>query len=85
MIKNGLLHIIYHLFALCRLYLQLFYTAYIFVASGSQKHADLASADAIRGTCLDMCPERERYIREERRRLNNYEMIPGTEVVIIST
>ncbi|KAK3581304.1 hypothetical protein CHS0354_033043 [Potamilus streckersoni] len=33
------------------------------------------------GTCPDMCPERERYYREESRRLSVYEMIPGTENV----
>ncbi|KAL3853116.1 hypothetical protein ACJMK2_016691 [Sinanodonta woodiana] len=33
------------------------------------------------GTCLDMCPERERYYREETRRLSVYEMTAGTENV----
>ncbi|XP_045166422.2 germinal-center associated nuclear protein-like isoform X2 [Mercenaria mercenaria] len=31
------------------------------------------------GTCPDMCPEKERYDREDKRQLSYYEIIPGTE------
>lgn len=48
-------------------------------ALGSQKQTDLATAKAIKGTCQDMCPEKERYMREDRRRLSYYEIIPGTD------
>ncbi|ESP01125.1 hypothetical protein LOTGIDRAFT_139852, partial [Lottia gigantea] len=34
------------------------------------------------GTCPDMCPEKERYDRQETRRLSIYEMIPGTENIV---
>ena len=33
------------------------------------------------GTCTDMCPEKERYMREDRRQLSVYEIIPGTDIV----
>ena len=29
-----------------------------------------------------MCPEKERYDREDKRRLSYYEMIPGTENIV---
>jgi len=41
------------------------------------KQSDLSTARAVRGSCPDMCPEQERYIREERRRVHAYEMVPG--------
>ena len=43
---------------------------------GSKKRANLATAEIPTGTCPDMCPERERYVREEQRRLSVYEMLP---------
>lgn len=46
---------------------------------GSKKQADLATAKAFVGSCTDMCPEKERYDREEKRRLHNYEVLQGTE------
>ena len=49
--------------------------------SGSKKQSDLATAKAFVGTCTDMCPEKERYDREEKRRLHNYEVLQGTEGV----
>ncbi|XP_050414812.1 germinal-center associated nuclear protein isoform X2 [Patella vulgata] len=49
--------------------------------SGDKKKSDLATAKAFTGTCPDMCPEKERYDRQETRRLSIYEMIPGTENV----
>ena len=39
------------------------------------------TAKAFVGTCTDMCPEKERYDREEKRRLHNYEVLQGTEGV----
>ncbi|KAJ8301861.1 hypothetical protein KUTeg_020848 [Tegillarca granosa] len=45
----------------------------------SQKSKSMTS-QAFYGTCPDMCPERERYDREEKRRLHVYEIIPGTDV-----
>lgn len=55
----------------------------LFVALGASghKHADLATAKVLRGTCPDMCPEKERYVREDRRRLAVYEILPGTDLV----
>lgn len=41
---------------------------------------DLATAGAIRGTCMDMCPEKERYLRQARRRLTIYEIHPESDV-----
>ena len=29
-----------------------------------------------------MCPEKERYDREDKRRLSYYEMVPGTENIV---
>lgn len=39
----------------------------------------LADATALVGTCLDMCPEKERYDREEQRDLSVFEILAGTE------
>lgn len=33
------------------------------------------------GTCPDMCPEKERYFREDKRRLSIYEVVPGQDIV----
>ncbi len=49
-----------------------------------KKHADLETAKTLRGTCEDMCPEKERWVREDRRRLSAYEIIPGTDLVSYS-
>lgn len=38
---------------------------------------------ALKGTCLDMCPEKERYSRAEKRRLAFYEMLNSEDKVII--
>jgi len=35
----------------------------------------------IKGTCYDMCPEKERYSRAEKRRLASYEILAGYEKV----
>lgn len=55
-------------------------TLFVFI-TGSKKQADLATAKAFVGSCMDMCPEKERYDREEKRRLHNYEVLQGTEGV----
>ena len=56
---------------------------HIFLALGldKKKHADLKTAKKLKGTCQDMCPEKERYVREDRRRLSVWEMVPGTDMV----
>lgn len=33
------------------------------------------------GTCPDMCPEKERYMRETRNQLSSFEVVPETEKV----
>ncbi|GFO23229.1 mcm3 minichromosome maintenance deficient 3associated protein [Plakobranchus ocellatus] len=43
-----------------------------------RRQSDLASAKAFTGTCEDMCAEKERYYREDIRRLALYEVIPST-------
>ncbi|XP_048454634.1 germinal-center associated nuclear protein [Rhincodon typus] len=45
------------------------------------KRTELEKAKAIVGTCLDMCPEKERYMRETRYQLSSFETIPGTDKV----
>ncbi|XP_064632877.1 germinal-center associated nuclear protein-like [Lineus longissimus] len=47
---------------------------------GIQKVSRLEKAQAVIGTCPDMCPEKERYMREDRRRLSVFEMVPGTNI-----
>lgn len=46
--------------------------------SGSSKSTTLI------GTCLDMCPEKERYSRAEKRRLASYELLISYEKVDIN-
>ncbi|XP_062617863.1 germinal-center associated nuclear protein-like [Saccostrea cucullata] len=46
---------------------------------GPKKQSDLATARAFVGTCTDMCPEKERYDREEKRRLHPYEVLQTSE------
>ncbi|XP_054842961.1 germinal-center associated nuclear protein [Eublepharis macularius] len=43
------------------------------------KRTDLAQTFI--GTCPDMCPEKERYMRETRNQLSIFEVIPGTDKV----
>ena len=45
-------------------------------------NVDVKSAKAFVGTCEDMCPEKERYDREDKRRLSYYEIVPGTENIV---
>ncbi|XP_033121613.1 germinal-center associated nuclear protein-like isoform X2 [Anneissia japonica] len=48
-------------------------------ALGNKKQENLSSASTVRGSCPDMCPEKERYMREVQRRVHIFEMIPGTD------
>ncbi|XP_046575256.1 LOW QUALITY PROTEIN: germinal-center associated nuclear protein-like [Haliotis rubra] len=50
-----------------------------FIREGRTKQFNLATARAFVGTCMDMCPEKERYDREEKRRLGMFEYVPGSE------
>ncbi|XP_036304113.1 germinal-center associated nuclear protein isoform X2 [Pipistrellus kuhlii] len=45
------------------------------------KRTDLDKARTFVGTCPDMCPEKERYMRETRSQLSVFETIPGTDQV----
>ncbi|XP_038605101.1 germinal-center associated nuclear protein-like [Tachyglossus aculeatus] len=45
------------------------------------KRTDLDKAKPIVGTCPDMCPEKERYLRESRKQLSIFELLPGTDKV----
>ncbi|XP_047654463.1 germinal-center associated nuclear protein isoform X3 [Phacochoerus africanus] len=45
------------------------------------KRTDLDKARTFVGTCPDMCPEKERYMRETRSQLSIFEVVPGTDQV----
>ncbi|XP_049641597.1 germinal-center associated nuclear protein [Suncus etruscus] len=45
------------------------------------KRTDLDKARTVVGTCPDMCPEKERYMRETRSQLSIFELVPGTDQV----
>ncbi|KAK2501949.1 hypothetical protein MC885_014224 [Smutsia gigantea] len=45
------------------------------------KRTDLDRARTLVGTCPDMCPEKERYMRETRSQLSIFEVVPGTDQV----
>uniref|UniRef100_A0A8C8S800 PCI domain-containing protein n=1 Tax=Pelusios castaneus TaxID=367368 RepID=A0A8C8S800_9SAUR len=45
------------------------------------KRTDLGKAKTFVGTCPDMCPEKERYMRETRNQLSIFEVVPGTDKV----
>uniref|UniRef100_A0A8D0LCW8 Germinal-center associated nuclear protein n=1 Tax=Sphenodon punctatus TaxID=8508 RepID=A0A8D0LCW8_SPHPU len=45
------------------------------------KRTDLGKAKTFVGTCPDMCPEKERYMRETRNQLSIFEVLPGTDKV----
>lgn len=47
-----------------------------------KKKSTLASATVLVGTCPDMCPEKERYDREAKRRLHVFEITAGTENLV---
>nr|XP_014424093.1 germinal-center associated nuclear protein [Pelodiscus sinensis] len=45
------------------------------------KRTHLGKAKTFVGTCPDMCPEKERYLRETRNQLSIFEVVPGTDKV----
>ncbi|NWS64474.1 GANP protein, partial [Chunga burmeisteri] len=45
------------------------------------KRTDLGKAKTVVGTCPDMCPEKERYMRETRNQLSVFELLLGTDKV----
>ena len=42
-------------------------------------YTDIANAPVIVGVCCDMCPEKERYMREYQVNLSVFEMVLGTQ------
>ncbi|XP_061520847.1 germinal-center associated nuclear protein [Phycodurus eques] len=48
---------------------------------GRPKGMDMDLSKVFVGTCPDMCPEKERYMRETRNQLSIYEVLPNTEMV----
>lgn len=48
---------------------------------GRPRRTDLDLSKVFVGTCPDMCPEKERYMRETRNQLSIFEVIPDTEMV----
>lgn len=47
------------------------------------KRTELDQAKVFVGTCPDMCPEKERYMRETRNQLSIFEILPGTDKVLL--
>ncbi|XP_049672643.1 germinal-center associated nuclear protein isoform X2 [Accipiter gentilis] len=45
------------------------------------KRTDLGKAKTVVGTCPDMCPEKERYMRETRNQLSIFELLLGSDKV----
>ncbi|KAM5153155.1 germinal-center associated nuclear protein [Mantella aurantiaca] len=45
------------------------------------KRTELDQAKLFVGTCPDMCPEKERYMRETRNQLSIFEILPGTDKI----
>ncbi|KAK5890784.1 hypothetical protein CesoFtcFv8_014270 [Champsocephalus esox] len=48
---------------------------------GRPRRTDLVLSKVFVGTCPDMCPEKERYMRETRKQLSVFEVFPETEMV----
>ncbi|XP_019955220.2 germinal-center associated nuclear protein [Paralichthys olivaceus] len=48
---------------------------------GRPKRTDLDLSKVFVGSCPDMCPEKERYMRETRNQLSIFEVVPDTEMV----
>ncbi|XP_065817978.1 germinal-center associated nuclear protein isoform X2 [Labrus bergylta] len=48
---------------------------------GRPKRTDLVLSKVFVGTCPDMCPEKERYMRETRKQLSIFEVVLNTEMV----
>jgi len=55
----------------------------VFTEQSGGRQSHLLTAEVVRGVCPDMCPEKERYMREDRRRLSVYEMVSGTDLVCV--
>lgn len=53
------------------------------VNTGQPKRTDLDMSKVFVGTCRDMCPEKERFMRETRKQLSVFEVIPDTEMVFL--
>lgn len=53
------------------------------VTTGRPKRTDLDMSKVFVGTCPDMCPEKERFMRETRKQLSVFEVIPDTEMVCL--
>lgn len=53
------------------------------VNTGRPKRTDLDMSKVFVGTCPDMCPEKERFMRETRKQLSVFEVIPDTEMVFL--
>lgn len=53
------------------------------VNTGRPKRTDLDMSKVFVGTCPDMCPEKERYMRETRKQLSIFEVIRDTEMVCL--
>ncbi|XP_040213533.1 germinal-center associated nuclear protein [Rana temporaria] len=45
------------------------------------KRTELDQANVFVGTCQDMCPEKERYMRETRNQLSIFEILPGSDKI----
>lgn len=56
-----------------------FFVFFLFLAR--IKRTDLGKAKTIVGTCPDMCPEKERYMRETRNQLSIFELLLGSDKV----
>lgn len=63
----------------CLVFVQLFLVLLVFLAR--IKRTDLGKAKTVVGTCPDMCPEKERYMRETRNQLSIFELLLGTDKV----
>ena len=59
----------------------IFVFCHVLALGTGHEQMELAKAKVLKGTCPDMCPEKERYMRQERRRLTLYEIVPGSDEV----
>lgn len=53
----------------------------LYILTDRPKRTALDLSKVFVGTCPDMCPEKERYMRETRNQLSVFELIPSTEMV----
>jgi hypothetical protein len=54
------------------------------VKDAKDKNIGTHRVTTLRGTCLDMCPEKERYSRAEKHRLALYEMLVSPEKGVLN-